>query len=166
MPRTPTLLCILKTHIRTQGRTDFIFGQEGHAYFGGNTIAVNGPGWVTASGRQSDDSGSCAYPSRVCLHFAMFYPLCLSDVFNQNTIVLASGASNGTSGHVYFGRPWRSTSRLRIKYVRSTTNALTIHNILADYAKSVSSGILPKFPLLIFSTFQSHLQKYGRHSTS
>ena len=57
------LIYIFKTCIRNQGATDFIFGQNGHAYFGGNTIAVNGAGWVTASGRESDDNGSCAYPS-------------------------------------------------------------------------------------------------------
>ena len=117
-PGLPPYIYIFKTRIWIQGATDFIFGQMGHAYFGGNTIAVNGPGWVTASGRQSDDSGSCAYPSHVCLRFPMFYPLCLLDVFNQNTIILASGALNGTSGNVYFGRPWRSKSQSEIKSIK------------------------------------------------
>lgn len=52
-------LSLYKTDIR-KGATDFIFGRLGQAYFGGNTIAVNAAGWVTASGRQSDDGGSCA----------------------------------------------------------------------------------------------------------
>ncbi|PPQ64151.1 hypothetical protein CVT24_008786 [Panaeolus cyanescens] len=68
----------------TQGATDFIFGRRGLAYFGGNTIAVKANGWVTASGRESNDSGSY--------------------VFNQNTIVQASGSS--ANGGVYLGRPW------------------------------------------------------------
>ena len=42
-----------------EGATDFIFGRGGLAFFGKNTIAVKGPGWVTASGRESNDSGSC-----------------------------------------------------------------------------------------------------------
>ncbi|KAJ7655432.1 pectinesterase [Mycena rosella] len=53
-----------------EGAADFIFGREGLAYFGGNTIAVSGPGCITASGRESNDSGSY--------------------VFNQNTVILAS----------------------------------------------------------------------------
>ncbi|KAF9046510.1 pectinesterase [Panaeolus papilionaceus] len=69
-----------------EGATDFIFGRLGSAYFGGNTIAVKANGWVTASGRESNDGGSY--------------------VFNQNTIVLASGASSSANGKVYLGRPW------------------------------------------------------------
>jgi len=53
-------LSLYKTDIQVQGATDFIFGRLGHAYFGGNTIAVKAAGWVTASGRQSNDMGSCA----------------------------------------------------------------------------------------------------------
>ncbi|KAL0057548.1 hypothetical protein AAF712_015809 [Marasmius tenuissimus] len=69
-----------------EGKTDFIYGRTGLAYFGGNTIAVKGPGYVTASGRQSNDAGSY--------------------VFNANTIVQASGAESGTAGGYYLGRPW------------------------------------------------------------
>ncbi|KAG7086400.1 hypothetical protein E1B28_002355 [Marasmius oreades] len=69
-----------------EGKTDFIYGRQGLAYFGGNTIAVKGPGYITASGRQSDDAGSY--------------------VFNANTVIQASGAESGTSGGYYFGRPW------------------------------------------------------------
>ena len=116
---------IFKTRIWTQGATDFIFGQYGQAYFGGNTIAVNGAGWITASGRQSNDNGSCVYPFRVCLRFLMFY--LPQDVFNQNTIVLASGALNRTSGNVYFGRPWRSMFCFGMEFVKHTANMSTIH---------------------------------------
>jgi len=49
----------LFSDIWLQGATDFIFGARGLAYFGGNTIGVKGPGWVTASGRDSDDDTSC-----------------------------------------------------------------------------------------------------------
>ncbi|KAJ7218371.1 pectinesterase [Mycena pura] len=69
-----------------EGATDFIFGRLGSAYFGENTIAVSGPGCITASGRISNDT--------------------FSYVFNQNTIVLASDAASGTSGNIFLGRPW------------------------------------------------------------
>lgn len=52
-------------NIARQGATDFIFGRTGLAFFGKNTIAVSGPGWVTANGRTSDDSGSCKINFRV-----------------------------------------------------------------------------------------------------
>ncbi|KAG6807892.1 hypothetical protein H0H93_000867, partial [Arthromyces matolae] len=41
-----------------EGAVDFIFGRHGLAFFGGNTIAVSGPGCITASGREADDNGS------------------------------------------------------------------------------------------------------------
>ncbi|TFK60349.1 pectinesterase [Pluteus cervinus] len=78
-----------------EGATDFIFGRQGLAYFGGNTIAVTGPGWVTASGRQSNDSGSY--------------------VFDGNTIVLGSNPAAGTSGKVYLGRPWDQYAKVVFK---------------------------------------------------
>ncbi|KAJ7163670.1 pectinesterase [Mycena filopes] len=73
-----------------EGAVDFFFGRLGLAYFGGNTIAVKGPGCITASGRQTADSGSY--------------------VFNANTIVLAANAVSGTSGNIFLGRPWSGTS--------------------------------------------------------
>ncbi|KAJ7359714.1 pectin lyase fold/virulence factor, partial [Mycena albidolilacea] len=78
-----------------EGAVDFFFGRGGLAYFGGNTIAVNGPGCITASGRESADSGSY--------------------VFNQNTIVLASDAVSGTSGKIFLGRPWGDFAKVIFK---------------------------------------------------
>ncbi|KAJ8093354.1 hypothetical protein PM082_020211 [Marasmius tenuissimus] len=78
-----------------EGKTDFIYGRTGLAYFGGNTIAVKGPGYVTASGRQSNDAGSY--------------------VFNANTIVQASGAESGTAGGYYLGRPWSPYAKVIFK---------------------------------------------------
>ncbi|KAH6904435.1 pectinesterase [Coprinopsis sp. MPI-PUGE-AT-0042] len=77
-----------------EGATDFIFGRQGSAYFGGNTIAVKGPGWVTASGRESNDAGSY--------------------VFEKNTIVLASGSSN-LNNKAYLGRPWGAYAKVVFK---------------------------------------------------
>ncbi|KAF8189316.1 pectinesterase [Pholiota molesta] len=79
-----------------EGAVDFIFGRTGLAYFGGNTIAVRAAGCITASGRESNDTGSY--------------------VFNQNTIVLASGvSSSGISGNIYLGRPWGDFLRVIFK---------------------------------------------------
>ncbi|KIK64053.1 carbohydrate esterase family 8 protein [Collybiopsis luxurians FD-317 M1] len=81
----------LKNYI--EGGIDFIFGREGSAYFGGNTIGVLAAGGsITASGRQTNDSGSY--------------------VFHQNTIVLGNGAASGTAGSYYFGRPWSDWARV------------------------------------------------------
>jgi pectinesterase len=79
-----------------EGGVDFIFGREGSAYFGGNTIGVLDPGGsITASGRETDDSGSY--------------------VFNENTIVLGSGAASGTAGTYYLGRPWADFAKVIFK---------------------------------------------------
>ncbi|KAL1746874.1 carbohydrate esterase family 8 protein [Schizophyllum fasciatum] len=75
-----------------EGATDFIFGQQASAYFGGNTLAVRGKGWITAHGRNSDDGGSY--------------------VFNKNTIVLASNADSNAEGNFYLGRPWREYAKV------------------------------------------------------
>ncbi|PPR04301.1 hypothetical protein CVT24_013374 [Panaeolus cyanescens] len=77
-----------------QGATDFIFG-GGAAFFGGNTISVNGGGWVTASGRSTNDATSY--------------------VFDKNNIVLASGTSSSANGKIYLGRPWRPYAKVIYK---------------------------------------------------
>ncbi|XP_006462923.1 hypothetical protein AGABI2DRAFT_179502 [Agaricus bisporus var. bisporus H97] len=115
-----------------EGAVDFIFGRHGSAYYGGNTIAIKGAGWVTASGRESDDGGSY--------------------VFNQNTITIASGAS-GESGKCYFGRPWGNYAKVIFKntIVEAPFNkalwsewndgdARTDHVFVADYNSS-GSGV-------------------------
>ncbi|KAK1233368.1 hypothetical protein PQX77_003477 [Marasmius sp. AFHP31] len=78
-----------------EGRTDFIYGQYGQVYLGGNTIAVSGPGYITANGRNSNDAGSY--------------------VLNANTIIQAPNAEAGTSGGYVFGRPWRPYARVIFK---------------------------------------------------
>jgi pectinesterase len=83
----------LKSYI--EGAVDFIFGRQGLAYFGGNTIAVKGPGCVTASGRELNDTGSY--------------------VFNQNTIILAADAVQDTAGNVFLGRPWGDYAKVIFK---------------------------------------------------
>ncbi|KAI0031538.1 pectinesterase [Vararia minispora EC-137] len=75
-----------------QGAVDFIFGQHSQAYFEGNTIAVSGPGCITASGRAANDAG--------------IY------LFSQNKIILASGAVSSTNSNIYLGRPWANYARV------------------------------------------------------
>lgn len=51
-----------------KGAVDFIFGRGGLAFFGSNTIGVSDAGFVTASGRESNDEGSCKFEhASVCL---------------------------------------------------------------------------------------------------
>lgn len=83
-----------------QGATDFIFGRLGQAYFAGNTIAVTAKGWVTASGREADNS-------------AVY-------VFENNKIILASGANSNANGNVYLGRPWGAYARVIFKNTEVT----------------------------------------------
>ncbi|KAF4617313.1 hypothetical protein D9613_005803 [Agrocybe pediades] len=116
-----------------QGATDFIFGQRGQAFFGGNTIAVTAPGYVTASGRSSNDNTSY--------------------VFDGNTIVLGSGAASTTPGKFYLGRPWSDYAKVIFKNTVvnvalnsavwstwSTSTPNTDHVFFADY-NTTGSGI-------------------------
>ncbi|KAJ3804725.1 pectinesterase [Lentinula aff. lateritia] len=87
-----------------EGGIDFIFGREGSAYFGGNTIGVLAEGGsITASGRETDDSGSY--------------------VFHQNTVVLGTGAPSTVAGTYYFGRPWSDFANI-IRIFSSTNPSL------------------------------------------
>ena len=90
-----------------QGAVDFIFGQRGQAYFGGNVIAVSSRGCVTASGRESNDNTSCRCSEQPWLLQVDLLICRMKDVFNQNTITLTPRAAAGTAGHVFLGRPWQ-----------------------------------------------------------
>ncbi|KAJ7032063.1 pectinesterase [Mycena alexandri] len=131
-----------------EGAVDFIFGRLGLAYFGGNTIAVNGPGCVTASGRQTNDSGSY--------------------VFNSNTIVLASDAVAGTSGNIFLGRPWSDFAKVIFKNtvitapmnkalwsIWSTSAPQTDNVLFADFNTSgsgASGAVRPSFATALTAT--------------
>ncbi|KAG6889856.1 hypothetical protein C0992_003835 [Termitomyces sp. T32_za158] len=116
-----------------EGATDFIFGRTGLAFFGKNTIAVSGPGWVTANGRESADSGSY--------------------VFDSNSIILASDATSSTSGAAYLGRPWGTFAKVVFKNtvitaplnkalwsIWSTATPNTSNILFAEY-NSTGSGV-------------------------
>jgi len=132
-----------------QGAVDFVFGQHSQAYFEGNTIAVSGPGCITASGRSSNDSG--------------IY------LFSENNVVLASDAVSGTSGKIYFGRPWSDYARVVFKSttvtapmnpalwsVWETSDPNTDHVTFDDYATTgsgiPSSADRPTFATLLTAT--------------
>ncbi|KAF7320081.1 Pectinesterase [Mycena kentingensis (nom. inval.)] len=111
-----------------EGATDFIFGRLGSAYFGGNTIALKAGGWVTASGRISNDA--------------------FSYVFNQNTIVLASGAASNTAGNWYLGRPWGNFAKVVFKN--------TILNVAPNKALwSQWSSTTPNTDSILFGDFNT-----------
>ncbi|KAJ6557884.1 carbohydrate esterase family 8 protein [Mycena capillaripes] len=111
-----------------EGAVDFIFGRLGLAYFGGNTIAVNGPGCITASGRQTADNGSY--------------------VFNQNTIVLASDAVSGASGNIFLGRPWSDFAKVVFK---NTVITASMNKALW----SIWSAATPQTDNVLFAEFNT-----------
>ncbi|KAJ7735761.1 pectinesterase [Mycena metata] len=126
-----------------EGAADFIFGRLGLAYFGGNTIAVNGPGCITASGRETNDSGSY--------------------VFNSNTIVLASDAVSGASGNIFLGRPWvifkntviTAPMNKALWSVWSTSDPQTDNVLFADFNTSgsgASGAVRPSFATALTAT--------------
>lgn len=78
-----------------EGATDFIFGQTAVAWFEKNTIAINGKGWITASGRDSASNPS-------------YY------VINGATVNTKSGVSLA-AGSTYLGRPWRNYARVVVQ---------------------------------------------------
>ncbi|KZV72154.1 carbohydrate esterase family 8 protein [Peniophora sp. CONT] len=85
-------------HGYIEGSVDFIFGKLSQAYFEANTIAIAGPGCITADGRSTNDSG--------------IYLL------ESNTITVAPNANYSVSamnGQYYFGRPWRNYARVIFK---------------------------------------------------
>lgn len=75
-----------------EGMTDFIFGEHARAWITNSTIASNGYGWVTASGRPNNTDVS-------------WY------VITDSDITTAKGA-DVEDGSVYLGRPWRDHARV------------------------------------------------------
>lgn len=73
-----------------EGAVDFIFGNDGNAWFEKCTIAINGAGYITASGRDTAD--------------AYWY------VINKSKIAAKSGAGVAKESTV-LGRPWREYAR-------------------------------------------------------
>lgn len=75
-----------------EGMTDFIFGEHARAWITNSTIASNGYGWVTASGRVDDNDPS-------------WY------VITDSVVTTAEGFEV-EDGSVFFGRPWRNYARV------------------------------------------------------
>ncbi|KAH7354433.1 pectin lyase fold/virulence factor [Plectosphaerella cucumerina] len=74
-----------------EGATDFIFGNNGNVWFENNDLAINGAGYITASGRNAAD--------------AYWYVINNSRVFAKPGVSLAAGAT-------VLGRPWRPYARV------------------------------------------------------
>lgn len=108
---------------------DFIFGRHGFAYFGGNTIASKGPGCITASGRETDADGSCAYMLGAYSENRLLTTA--PDVFNQNTIILAPDAVPNTAGNIFLGRPWGGTYIFPMHAGEILAGLLISHHLIA-----------------------------------
>lgn len=85
-----------------EGATDFIFGQEGQAWFEQCDIGVVSAslGYITASGRDSDSSDS-------------YYVI-------SNSQVAAASGNSVESGAYYLGRPWRAYARVAFQSTSMT----------------------------------------------
>ncbi|CAE7107330.1 unnamed protein product [Rhizoctonia solani] len=70
-----------------EGGVDFIFGQQGAIWITGSTINTIGNGYITASGRSSEDS----------------------------TYYVIDKCSITGTGRQYFGRPWRNYARVVVQ---------------------------------------------------
>lgn len=81
----------LYAHCYIDGAVDFIFGQRARAWFQSVDIRVKGPGFITASGRDTEENRS-------------YY------VINNSTIKAADGV-NLPAGSTYLGRPWKNYAR-------------------------------------------------------
>ncbi|PPQ64160.1 hypothetical protein CVT24_008795 [Panaeolus cyanescens] len=103
----------LKSYI--EGAVDFIFGRLGSAYFGGNTIAVKGPGYITASGRLSNDNGSCRHILIILPWRNMLKDMNVADVLEDSTIVLAADVVANTANRFFLGRPWGNFAKVIFK---------------------------------------------------
>ncbi|KAM0325769.1 hypothetical protein ACHAQA_007070 [Verticillium albo-atrum] len=77
-----------------EGATDFIFGNDGNVWFEACDIAINGKGYITASGRDSAD--------------AFWYVLNGATVSTKSGVSLAAGSS-------VLGRPWREYARVVVQ---------------------------------------------------
>ncbi|KKY37851.1 putative carbohydrate esterase family 8 protein [Diaporthe ampelina] len=75
-----------------EGMTDFIFGEHARAWITNSTVASNGYGWVTASGRVDDDDPS-------------WYVI-------TDSVVTAAEGAEVEDGSVFLGRPWRNYARV------------------------------------------------------
>lgn len=76
--------------------------------------ASSGPGYVTASGRMSDDAGVYV----VCPRSLLLYPVELTGrppQLDNCKFTLAASATADTTGKVYLGRPWRAYARVIIQ---------------------------------------------------
>lgn len=74
-----------------EGATDFIFGGNGNVWFEKNDLAINGGGYITASGRSTND--------------AYWYVINNSRVYAKPGVSLSAGAT-------VLGRPWRPYARV------------------------------------------------------
>lgn len=75
-----------------EGMTDFIYGEHARAWIVNSTIAANGYGWITASGRVDENDPS-------------WY------VITDSKVTVADGAEV-EDGSVFLGRPWRNYARV------------------------------------------------------
>ncbi|KAH8760555.1 carbohydrate esterase family 8 protein [Diaporthe sp. PMI_573] len=75
-----------------EGMTDFIYGEHARAWIVNSTVAANGYGWITASGRVDDNDPS-------------WYVI-------TDSVVTTADGYDVEDGSVFLGRPWRNYARV------------------------------------------------------
>ncbi|KUI53339.1 Pectinesterase [Cytospora mali] len=111
-----------------EGMTDFIFGEHARAWITNSTIASNGYGWLTASGRPNADDPS-------------WY------VITDSVITTAEGA-DVEDGSVYLGRPWRD-------YARVTFQRCELSSIINETGWGIWSSSAPQTDHVSFQEFEN-----------
>lgn len=112
-----------------EGMTDFIFGEHARAWITNSTIASNGYGWLTASGRKSDSDVS-------------WY------VITDSVVTTAEGA-DVEDGSVYLGRPWRD-------YARVTFQRCSLSSIVNETGWGVWSDSAPQTDHVVFEEYDNY----------
>ncbi|ROW11995.1 hypothetical protein VPNG_05195 [Cytospora leucostoma] len=112
-----------------EGMTDFIFGEHARAWITNSTIASNGYGWLTASGRPSDSDVS-------------WY------VITDSVITTAEGA-DVEEGSVYLGRPWRDHARV-------TFQRNELSSIINETGWGIWSESAPQTDHVTFQEFRNY----------
>lgn len=112
-----------------EGMTDFIFGEHARAWITNSTIASNGYGWVTASGRTNSSDVS-------------WY------VITDSEVTTAEGA-DVADGSVYLGRPWRS-------YARVTFQRCSLASSINETGWSIWSDDAPQTDNVTFEEYENY----------
>ncbi|KAJ7186342.1 carbohydrate esterase family 8 protein [Mycena pura] len=111
-----------------EGAVDFIFGQNGHAFFHRNTIASVDAGAITADGPDTTTE-------------SLF-------VINESTITQSTAATRSLTGLVFLGRPW--SAQAQVAYISCNLGA-----VINSAGWEIWSTATPNTANVLFAEFNS-----------